>query len=526
MKINMDQLFAIILIALIIPYFYVSLASPIIFGDEGFHLFNAEWIAQNGEIPKFIQSWGTDVYKVALAYPPLFMITEAFAWSVGGEFFVKLLSPIFTLLTAVVLYMLSAKIGKKQVGIFAAAMLLTTPTTVLYGILEYTDALLVLLITLFVYATYNLFEAGRNKDLVFAGVFAGLACLVKPIGLLTIPIFLGYFILNKKRNFKHLLLFLIIPVLIVSPWILRNLYLFESFCYDPILGPKCVEQVFIQPPRIEGLEFEGRVGVGGVEGGVMEMGFLQFFDFAFGFSILIFFVLGLVFLLRSESKFKNLGIAWLAVFMLLFFTNVFPMFPFSLIRNAVLIYPRAEDTGRYILGAVPLMAMIAGIFISETLDKIKTVKHGALLTVVFLLFIVFITYSPFIQKAQISYQIKHFPQSWFDACSWVKTNTLKDALLYGVYGEQIAVTCDRTTAKGNPDNAEIQLTGNDTAYEHLKLHGFDYVFIPINQISSQAYEESYYIKFYQYVSSSSKFKLVFDDTGTYGQNGVQIYQIL
>jgi 4-amino-4-deoxy-L-arabinose transferase-like glycosyltransferase len=525
MKINYDIVFLAVLLALIIPYFYVAINGQIIFGDEGFYLFNARWIAQNGVIPVSNQLYKTDVFTLPFVYPPLFTIVETFAWMLGGNLLVKILSPLFTMLTAIFVYLLFKKIEKPIAGILASAIMLTVPTTVLYGILAYTDALLVMNIVAFTYFLFSSMNGENKKLLIIAGIFAALAILTKGIGIIVVPIGILYFLTNKPRNIKSLLLLGLITVLLVAPWFIRVYSLYGAFCYDPFLGSKCEYQIATQPARIDNLKFLPHSAMGGVEGGVISLGFLQFFEFAFGFSICIFFILGIVQIWKSESKLRNLSLICIALFVLLFIANI-TMFPFSLFRQAELIYPRAEDSGRYILGAVPFMAILAGLFLGNTIDKLKTIKYGKIMAVALIIVLIYLTYSPYIQKVLISQQIKNFPQSWFDGCDWIKANTPKDSLIYAVYSAQIGVNCERSTTRAYPDNAEVQLTGNDTAYEHLKLHGFDYIFIPVNQISQQAYDESYYTAFYQYVSTSDKFKLVYEDTTKYGNNGVQIFKVL
>ena len=167
MKIRMDYIAIIIVIAIGILFYNVVLRTPIVFGDEGYYSYIARWIAENGILPKYEVVWQTNVYHPKLYYPPLFYTTESFFWLIDGELFVKLLIPIFSLLAALMLYIFMKKINRQLVGLVAAFTFLMTPALVTYSVLAYTDTLLALLLISSVFFFYQALKTKNKMQLVY-----------------------------------------------------------------------------------------------------------------------------------------------------------------------------------------------------------------------------------------------------------------------------------------------------------------------------------------------------------------------
>jgi 4-amino-4-deoxy-L-arabinose transferase-like glycosyltransferase len=513
-----DKIFIIFLIMMSIPYFYISLSSPIIFGDEGYHI-GAAKIMASGTIPKYAVLTGSDAYNVGYIYPPLYSLIMAVAYLIGGLGFIKLMIPVFTILTSIVIYLFLRKISMQREGLIASLIFLAVPNTVLYGTLAYTDSLLALFLTLFLYFMHLSFESKGLKCFAFCGLFAGLAMLTKGIGAISIPIFILAFLFRKSKDFKGLSVFLLISLALLSIWIVRNYSVFDAFCYDPILSPKC-EYAFSKTVPPSEFNFTSRAGSASTEASPLQMGILPFSDFAFGLPVMFLFFLGVPFLFQNKLKPEILSF-------IIFFLILFLIYSFGLgylLRSAQVT--RAEDMGRYLLGIVPAMSIVIGIFLVSLNDYLKSFSFRKIAMVFIILLTAYLLLNPYYGKLQVSYQIKQFPQSWFDACNWVQRNTPKDILLYTPYATQVGFTCERRASVAYPDNADVQLSGNGTTYNLLKLHGYDYIFIPVNQISNQNISEAFSTVFYNYMTKSSNFKLVYSNTDKYGNNGVEIYEVL
>jgi 4-amino-4-deoxy-L-arabinose transferase-like glycosyltransferase len=108
------------------------------------------------------------------------------------------------------LYMAVKRVSSPAAGLFAGAILATTPVATLMFRFNNPDALLVLLMTGAAYATVRAIEAARGRWLALAGVLLGFAFLTKMLqGFLVVPAFaLAYLIAaptTLRRRLLHLL---------------------------------------------------------------------------------------------------------------------------------------------------------------------------------------------------------------------------------------------------------------------------------------------------------------------------------
>ena len=516
---NTDTLLIISLVSFFILYSNVSLTSPIAFGDEGFYAAETRWIAENGIYPVYEPMRGTEILHEKIVIPPLYSIIQSFMWLIAGESGVKFLIPVFSVLTAAMLYLFFRRIKKPNTGLAAAFIFLSMPSLVTYSVLNYTDALLCLMFTCSAYFGYLAFESRKLSHSVMTGAFAGLTFLSKGSGFLIIAILILYFLLSMKFkkivNWKTMLLILIVSVVIVSPWIARSLLLYNAVCYHPILLKGCDPTTDVEIPKLQGLEFAGRIEKTGTEASVWDIGFLNYADFAFGWAALLLFIFGIANLIVDRKKTNLLFVSWFLIFIPIFYMSTIEVLGAT---------GRAEDTARYTLPLIISMAAIARIFVEDIFESLK--KHsrafGALLVIILLVPLVFFAQ----QKLDTMKGVKGFSVAFFQGCNWVEKNTPKDSILFSIYAHQTMYFCDREAISFLPDNAEIQLTNNDTSYEHLKLHGINYVFIQAFAVSNVAYREVITTSFLNYLDSSGKFKKVYDNTATYGNSGVIVYQVL
>ena len=109
------------------------------------------------------------------------------------------------------LYAAVKRVSSPTAGLFAGAILATTPVATLMFRFNNPDALLVLLMTAAAYSTVRAIEAARGRWLALAGVLLGFAFLTKMLqGFLVVPAFaLAYLIAaptTLRRRVLHLLL--------------------------------------------------------------------------------------------------------------------------------------------------------------------------------------------------------------------------------------------------------------------------------------------------------------------------------
>ncbi|MBU3957702.1 MAG: glycosyltransferase family 39 protein [Nanoarchaeota archaeon] len=509
-------------------YFFIALTSPIVFGDENNYAVNGKWIAQNLMIPEYSPLFQTAVMHNLFAPKPLFYMFVAFS-RIAGEFGNKMLIPIFSILTSLMIYVFLKKNGLPKAGMVAAFAFLMLPGLVTYGALNYVETSLVLFFAAAAIFGFYAFENRSVKNAVLAGIFSGFALLTDTTGFFIIPLFIMYFILlNIGKSVKYrkidrnavlgsakaLLIILAVAVVILSPWLARNLALYNGFCYTFLPGdcsPKY--DVNLEPYTGEGGNL-GASAQSGTGAAVVKMGFPAYFNFAFGWAAAILLFFGLAALAARKDKMSLFVGVWFFIFLVVLLQQSF-------------FGGRAEDTPRYTLFGFASLAILVGIFASEGFDFLKKThaKYGAIIGIVFIMLMLSSLWVYGADKLNTMKSVKTFSAGFFDACGWVDRNTPKDSYIFSTYAQHVAYHCNRNSTVNLPDQGFIQLANNDSAYEHLKLHGFDYVFVPRFTISIEPYGESISLKMLGYMESSDKFQKVYDNSDRY-EDYVLVYKAL
>jgi hypothetical protein len=208
-------------------------------------------------------------------------------------------------------------------------------------------------------------------------------------------------------------------------------------------------------------------------------------------------------------------LAWLIIFIPIFYLSTTEIFGAT---------GRAEDTARYTLPMVVSFAAIAGIFVESMFDSLR--EYNKILGAVFIILISVALVLSVQPKLDTMKSVKGFSEGFFNGCNWIQKNTPADSIIFSIYAHHTMYFCNRESISALPDDAEIQLTNNDTSYEHLKLHGFNYVYIQAFTISTENYREAISTSFLDYLNTSDKFEKVLDNTNVYGNGGVILYKIL
>lgn len=512
-----------LLLASIIVFFAIysgtSLFYPTVFGDEGFYAANTRWIAENAILPEYEPMRGTEILHEKIIIPPLYEVTQAAMWLMGGEVGIKLLIPVFSMLSAAMIYLFFEKQKKPLVGLFSSFIFLSMPSLVTYGVLNYTDTFLTMMFSCAAYFGFFAFEDNDKKNAILAGVFAGLGFLAKGSGFLVLAMLAFYFIISKKfkskKAFKTAIIILVMFAAIVVPWLLRSLILYDAVCYHPVLMSGCDPVHDVEIPEIEGLEFAGRLDQSGTEANVWDIGLLNYFDFAFGITTMIFVLFGIAGLIAKKKNMNLMHLSWILVLIPIFYLST---------TNAFNAAARAEDAARYTLPLVAPLAALAGIFLTDVFEWTK--KYSKYLAIIIVGLMLIMPMLSAYNKAEGMKSVKAFSDGFFEGCDWIEKNTPENSLLFSVYAHHTMYFCNRKAIRYLPDSAEIQITNNDTAYEHLKLHGFDYVFVQAFTLSYDAYSEVTMVDFLNYMEESEKFERVLDNTNVYGNSGVILYKIL
>ncbi len=479
-------------------YLFVSLTTPIVFGDEGYYASIGRYMLETGKFPVFEPYHQTDIYKLPFAKLPLYFFFTYLGFFFG-ETAVKMLPPVFALLAALSVYLFLSRAGFRIPAMAASLALLLLPGVATYGTLNYVEISLILFFTLSVYFSYL---AVRERGYaVLSGIFSGLSFLTDLTGAFA-PVVSSVFLLSEKR-FREAVTVIGMSFVLVLPFLLRNLLLFGAFCLPGLPGD-C-------GPVIQGnIETHGYkadaplVPQQGTGLRVASFGWLNYFLFAYGASASYLLFAGALNLrnLRRKRLAKILGI-WLAVFALVTVHQGFFGF-------------RTEDTVRYTLFGFPALAMSIGL-LSSVFRKRAALAALAIVLVL----------APYgFLKLTGMIGVKHKLDSVVDACRWIRENTPEDALFYGIYAHQEAYQCHRKVQSVVPDRDIIRMWANETSYEHIKAHGYDYIIVELFTLSPVPYGESTPYEFLSWLENSDRFERVYDNTRVFGNSGIVVYRVV
>lgn len=143
---------------------------------------------------------------------------------------------ILAALSVVWLYKIARLFFDKKIAIGASLLLLLEPSAIYYANLVLSDSLFVFLLLLLIWFFVRS-PKSASQELWFkflAGLILGLATLVRPIGQYLFFILLLYFIVYyfkkfNKQKFIAIILFILGVALVVSPWMIRNKKLFDTW---------------------------------------------------------------------------------------------------------------------------------------------------------------------------------------------------------------------------------------------------------------------------------------------------------
>ena len=515
----------IVLLAFLILIFYfeiqVTLNSPIAFGDEGFHTFLARWIGTKIEYPTFIPQHGGALFEEGFVRPPMWNVLEGSFYFIFGfsDVIVKLLAPFIAFMTAISSYLLVKKVFSERVAIITSAILVTIPSYVTYSILFYVDILLVFWFNL-AFLTFLIFAKTQNKKyFIMSSLFTSFAILTKQQGFILVIFYALYFVYQfyKKAdlaNFYSLLRTyfppMVLLLIVISGWIIRNGYYFGAWLYE---GPFPFWQgkTLFVGNYTNVNSFSGDTSGGGTEINLLNFGIINYLSFAYGYIwfVPLLFILGLSFLLFRRGQFDLMMILMLISGLI--------------ILNTVL-KSRSEDAARHILFAVPVVGLIASIYLDQLSEFVKKVqKYFPYLVLLAVFLISFYTsqgklsdarhYEPALSSActpsnpSCYVGFKMFSQDFFQACDWVKKNPNQvppDSILLSLNSHPTVYNCERSAFWDFPDLPDILLGDVNLSASRLKAEGITHIFVQKFALSTQNLRLSYPVNFVRMMDQNNQ----------------------
>ncbi|MBS3052170.1 MAG: glycosyltransferase family 39 protein [Candidatus Aenigmarchaeota archaeon] len=486
--------------------FKVMTSRGLAFGDEGYHSILAKYMGDNKEYPVWNPILGSEDSKNGFFDNPFWHLLLGGFFSVFGfhEFIIKVLPPfIGVILVGLSTYILGKRIFNKEIGVIACIIAISVPSMVTYSLLAYKDTTFVLYFSLASMCLILGLISEKSKYFILGGVFSGLSFLTKTPAYVAIPLLLGSMFLfrlkEKKKTeivLKEFLPVFLIFIIISGSFVLRNFVHYKTICAPlPLISDStCYKKSSYEEKN----KYEGRTEEVGVEGSAFRMGIMNYFSFSYGYLIFVplSFILGLFLLFSRKSKQDILLLISVA----------------SFLPVAYFAFPgRAEDTSRFLLPLVPLIALISANYWEKIYVFVKNhYKHLAL--VIFITVLVFGYYN-YIDKLKTMERVKEFSPAFFEACQWIRENTPKNSRLgVVIWAGATAYNCQREVGGGGGD---VTLSQNLTlALSVLKMQGSTHVFIQKFSIgwNDEKLTERYPISFVDFLEKNPEhFKKIYEN---------------
>jgi outer membrane protein assembly factor BamB len=206
--------------------FFINLGSgPLWAADEQTY---SQWAFHMARTGDYWTPWAYGELTFWIAKPPLYMWLMSLSYQVFGvsNFSSRLWSPIFGILSLVVVFYLGKTLYNRKTGFLAAIILGTFTTFFSFARHAMTDVPFVFFTLASIYF-FVLSEKPENtkRYAVLSGLFFGLALMAKQIQALLIPLIIVAYLVVTKRSLRFLFtksfkFFLGVGLLVFSPWLI------------------------------------------------------------------------------------------------------------------------------------------------------------------------------------------------------------------------------------------------------------------------------------------------------------------
>lgn len=205
--------------------FFINLGrGPLWWADEQTYSQWGFYIEKTGD---YLTPWAYGEPSLWIGKPPLYFWLMALAYQVFGvnNFSTRFWSPVFGVLSCVVVFYFGKRLYNRSTGFLAVLVLSTFFTFFSFARHAMLDVpfIFFMLTSIFFFVVYE--RQGENaKYILLSGVFFGLALLTKQTTALLIPLIIAPYLVLTRKSIKSLFtkqfaLFMVVGILIISPWL-------------------------------------------------------------------------------------------------------------------------------------------------------------------------------------------------------------------------------------------------------------------------------------------------------------------
>ncbi len=427
----------IILIMLAVAFMILAFNTPMLGEDEGAYFYMSKLFSEL-KYPAFISP------VQPLNYPPLLPLMSATVFTIFGLAIsvAKILVCTFGILTIFLLYIIGSKINW-IFGLVAASILLSISVFTHYMLLFYVDVPIAFFSLLSMYMFINV---KSSKKAVVIGAVLSLAFFMKVSAVLLPLSFLIYALymkLIKKdgKYFKYSIIAFFVFTVLVSPFIIRNIILYN---YPYVDG---LNSFFGQSSNVPQWIVESTDAIS------------QNIDImsVFGLLALLFGVFGIVYFILSKDEKIALPILIFGLFLLMYFVR-------TLLNIGI-------GDSRYFSIVFPQLALIGGYFAVKVYEWNK--KSLPIFIAVIAICIVLSFMSTIGTSSSTRYTV-----NYVQALEWIKQNTAHDSIIFTAYGGSLEMFGGRVNVWTIDEFPKIMTTNDSTyIYNTLKSYNTSYILL-------------------------------------------------
>lgn len=166
-------------------------------------------------------------FKPLYKHPPIFTLflslaMKLFGFSEMSAFYVPVA---FSLLMIPLVYFLGALVFNRTVGFLSAIVMSLDPMSIVCSQKVWMESLIAFFTVFSIYAFVKALKTGTPRLFISSGILSGLGALTKYTGGISTLIFVVYASLFDRKLFrdKYFLISLVIPVLMLMPWLFWNI---------------------------------------------------------------------------------------------------------------------------------------------------------------------------------------------------------------------------------------------------------------------------------------------------------------
>jgi 4-amino-4-deoxy-L-arabinose transferase-like glycosyltransferase len=426
----------LILIAVLgVIFIYLAAGTQMLGEDEAVY-FTAAKDFMKGDYPAFTQTGFPNVFS------PFVSLVDTLPFLVLGASLPlsKVIIAIFGVLTLIVVYLTGKKFGLIS-SLASVAILLSIPIFAQYMLINYMEVPIAFFSAL---AIYMLLQLDSVKKAVAAGALLSLAFYVKGSGAFLAAIIILYslarYFYKKDINLKMVLVMLAVTLLLVLPWVARNIMLF-SYPYTEGLNFLFSQPAYQNPAWLA-------QAIKTLSSSVDYYG-------TFGYIAIVLGLFGFVYVLLGKEKKLYVSLALVAMFLLAF-----------VLREAIMLTESREFSVIF-----PQVAVIGALFLQRLYERNKILIVLAGVVILLSLYIG-------VSTGLATGSSQRYTTNYVQALTWIKDNTPQDAKIFTAYGGSLSYFAERSNVWVIDEFPEVMTTQSSTdIYNILQKHNVSYILI-------------------------------------------------